>query len=141
MTSDLFELSRFVDAQKDVYENALSEIRSGSKRSHWMWFIFPQLKGLGSSAMAQRFAISSLAEAKAYLAHAVLGPRLVECVEALNTLEGRSASEVFGFPDDMKLRSCRTLFAEALPQGSAFERLLEKYFEDCPDQKTLDLLS
>jgi len=141
MTSDLFELSRFVDAQKDVYENALSEIRSGSKRSHWMWFIFPQLKGLGSSAMAQRFAISSLAEAKAYLAHAVLGPRLVECVEALNTLEGRSASEVFGFPDDMKLRSCATLFAEASPQGSAFERLLEKYFEDCPDQKTLDLLS
>ena len=141
MTSDLFELSRFVDAQKDVYEHALSEIRSGSKRSHWMWFIFPQLKGLGSSAMAQRFAISSLAEAKAYLAHAVLGPRLVECVEALNTLEGRSASDVFGFPDDMKLRSCATLFAEASPQGSAFERLLEKYFEDCPDQKTLDLLS
>jgi len=141
MTSDLFELNRFVDAQKDVYEHALSELRSGRKRSHWMWFIFPQLKGLGSSAMAQRFAISRLAEAKAYLAHAVLGPGLVECVEALNTLEGRSASEVFGFPDDMKLRSCATLFAEASPQGSAFERLLEKYFEDCPDQKTLDLLS
>lgn len=123
MTTDLFELSRFVDAQRDVYEHALYEIRSGRKRS------------------AQRFAINSLEEAKAYLAHPVLGPRLLECIEALNALEGRSASDVFGFPDDMKLRSCATLFAEASPQGSAFERLLEKHFEGRGDQKTLNLLS
>lgn len=141
MPTDPFELSRFIDAQEGIYATALAEIRGGRKRSHWMWFIFPQLKGLGSSGMAQRFAIGSLAEAKAYLDHPVLGPRLIECVEAVHALDGLSASEVFGSPDDLKLRSCATLFARASPAGSAFERLLDTYFEGRSDDRTLQLLS
>jgi uncharacterized protein (DUF1810 family) len=138
--ADPFDLSRFVDAQQGVYETALAEIRGGRKRSHWMWFIFPQVKGLGSSAMARRFAIGSLAEAKAYLDHPVLGPRLLECVEALTALEGRTASEVFGFPDDMKLRSSATLFALASPAGSVFERLLDQYYAGEHDERTVALV-
>jgi uncharacterized protein (DUF1810 family) len=138
--ADPFDLSRFVDAQQGVYETALAEIRGGRKRSHWMWFIFPQVKGLGSSAMARRFAIGSLAEAKAYLDHPVLGPRLLECVEALTALEGRTASEVFGFPDDMKLRSSATLFALASPAGSVFERLLDQYYAGEHDERTMALV-
>jgi uncharacterized protein (DUF1810 family) len=132
-------LSRFVQAQADDYAQALSEIRSGRKRSHWMWYIFPQYDGLGSSATARHYAIKSLAEAEAYLRHPVLGPRLLECAEAALAVEGRSAAEMFGFPDDIKLRSCATLFALVSPSGSVFERLLDTYFDGERDDKTVRL--
>lgn len=132
-------LSRFVQAQEDDYAQALSEIRSGRKQSHWMWYIFPQYDGLGSSATAKHYAIKSLAEAQAYLRHPVLGPRLLECAEAALAVEGRSAAEMFGFPDDMKLRSCATLFALVSPSGSVFERLLDTYFDGERDDKTVRL--
>jgi uncharacterized protein (DUF1810 family) len=134
------DLSRFVQAQVGDYEQALSEIQSGRKRSHWMWYIFPQFDGLGFSPTSRRYAIKSLAEAEAYLRHPVLGPRLVECAEAALGVEGRSANEVFGSPDDMKLRSCATLFARVAPAGSVFERLLDKYFQGQPDAESLRLL-
>ena len=138
---DRHDLDRFLGAQKSEYEQALAEIRSGRKRTHWMWYIFPQYAGLGSSAMAQRFAIKSRAEAKAYIQHPVLRDRLVECVEAVLGIENRTAIEVFGSPDDMKLCSSATLFAAVSPVGSVFERLLDKYFEGQRDQRTLQLLS
>lgn len=138
--SDPDLLARFVEAQEGVYERALAELKAGRKRSHWMWFIFPQLEGLGLSAMTQRYAIKTRAEAKAYLDHAILGPRLTSCVEALLNLEGRSADEIFGYPDEMKLRSCATLFAQVSSPGSIFHLLLEKYFNGEPDPKTLRLL-
>ena len=129
-----------MQAQQEIYPRALAEIQSGQKRSHWMWFIFPQLAGLGVSATSQRYAIKSAAEAKAYLRHPVLGPRLKECTEALLQLEGRSAEQILGFPDDRKLRSCATLFASISPAGSVFHRLLVKYFEGADDEATLRLL-
>jgi uncharacterized protein (DUF1810 family) len=138
--ADPYGLSRFVQAQVGDYEQALSEIRSGRKRSHWMWYIFPQYDGLGSSAISKRYAIRSLAEAEAYLRHPVLGPRLLECTEAALAIEGQPASEVFGFPDDLKLRSSATLFALVSPPGSVFERLLDKYFGGERDDKTLHLV-
>ncbi|MBA4105131.1 MAG: DUF1810 domain-containing protein [Pirellula sp.] len=138
---DPFDLERFVEAQKLTYARALAEIRAGRKESHWMWFIFPQFDGLGFSPMAERYAIKSLDEARAYLAHHTLGPRLVECVEAALGVEGRSAREMFGTPDDLKLRSCATLFAEVSPGGAGFERLLAKYYGGVRDEKTLRLLS
>jgi uncharacterized protein (DUF1810 family) len=138
--ADPYGLSRFVQAQEGDYEQALLEIRSGRKSSHWMWYIFPQYDGLGSSAISKRYAIRSRAEAEAYLRHPVLGPRLLECAEAALAVEGRSAAEVFGFPDDLKLRSCATLFAFVSPTGSVFERLLEKYFGGERDDKTLHLV-
>ena len=126
---DPYDLERFVRTQDGTaYETALAEIRSGRKRSHWMWYVFPQVAGLGFSEMSQRFAIESAAEARAYLAHPVLGPRLVECVEAVLAVKGRSAHAIFGSPDDLKLRSCATLFAQVSPPGSVFERLLEDVF-------------
>ncbi len=134
---DPFNLERFVRAQESDYERALSEIRNGRKQSHWMWYIFPQIEGLGFSAMSQRYAIGSRAEAMAYLGHAVLGPRLRACVEELLRLGDRSANEIFGFPDDQKLRSCATLFASLSPPGSVFHRLLDKYFQGEPDPATL----
>jgi uncharacterized protein (DUF1810 family) len=137
---DPHDLSRFVQAQEGDYERALAEIRSGRKRSHWMWYIFPQFDGLGFSPTSRRYAIKSLAEAEAYLSHPVLGPRLVECAEAVLGVEGRSATEVVGSPDDLKLRSCATLFARVAPAGSVFERLLDRYFRGQPDAKTLRLL-
>jgi uncharacterized protein (DUF1810 family) len=137
---DPYDLNRFVQAQADDYEQALAEIRSGRKRSHWMWYIFPQLDGLGSSPTSKRYAIKSLAEAEAYLRHPVLGPRLAECAETALGVEGRSAAEIFGSPDDMKLRSCATLFARVSPPGSVFHRLLGKYFRGEPDARTLRLL-
>ena len=137
---DPHDLGRFVEAQRDDYQRALSEIRSGRKRSHWMWYIFPQLDGLGFSSTSRRYSIKSLAEAEAYLGHPVLGPRLVECAEAALQVEGRSAFEIFGSPDDMKLRSCATLFACVSPAGSVFHRLLDKYFQGGRDGKTLGLL-
>jgi uncharacterized protein (DUF1810 family) len=137
---DPHNLSRFVQAQEDDYEQALAEIRSGRKCSHWMWYIFPQLGGLGFSSMSRRYAIKSLAEAEAYLSHPVLGSRLVECAEAALGVEGRSAFEIFGSPDEMKLRSCATLFACVSPAGSVFHRLLDKYFQGERDGETLRLL-
>jgi len=134
------DLDRFTEVQEGVYARALAEIRGGRKRSHWMWFVFPQVAGLGMSATSRRYAIRDLAEAKAYLEHPVLGPRLAECAEAALGVAGRSALEVFGSPDDMKLRSCATLFAQVSPPGSVFHRLLDKYFAGDPDEKTLRLL-
>ena len=126
---DPHDLDRFVQAQEGDHARALAEVRAGRKRSHWMWYIFPQLDGLGSSATARRYAIKNLAEARAYLGHPVLGPRLVECAEAALGVEGRSAFEIFGSPDDMKLRSCATLFACVSPAGSVFHRLLDRYYQ------------
>jgi uncharacterized protein (DUF1810 family) len=136
-TNDPYDLDRFVRAQTDDYARALAEIRSGRKRSHWMWYIFPQIDGLGFSAMSKRYAIGGLAEAEAYLSHPVLGPRLRDCAEAALGVAGRSAAEIFGAPDDMKLRSCATLFACASPAGSVFHRLLDRYFQGRPDPRTL----
>ena len=134
------DLNRFVQAQADDYEQALAEIRSGRKQSHWMWYIFPQFDGLGFSSTSKRYAIKSLAEARAYLDHPVLGPRLLECAEAVLGVEGRSALEIFGSPDNLKLRSCATLFASVSPAGSVFDRLLDKYFHGERDGATLRLL-
>jgi uncharacterized protein (DUF1810 family) len=138
--NDPHDLRRFVDAQSDNYDQALSEIKAGHKRSHWMWYVFPQYEGLGRSSMAQRYSIKGLAEAEAYLRHPLLGPRLVECAEALLALEGRSAHEIFGSPDDAKLRSSATLFAYVAPAGSAFHRVLDRYFAGEPDRTTLELV-
>jgi uncharacterized protein (DUF1810 family) len=137
---DPHDLKRFMAAQQDVYAQALLEIRSGHKQSHWMWYIFPQYDGLGLSSTSKRYAIKSVAEAEGYLRHPVLGPRLVECAEAAVGIEGRSAIEVFGSPDDMKLRSCATLFAAVAPAGSVFERVLNKFFQGAPDETTLRLM-
>jgi uncharacterized protein (DUF1810 family) len=137
---DPHDLGRFVQAQEGEYEPALAEIRGGRKRSHWMWYIFPQFEGLGSSPSSRRYSIKSVAEAEAYLRHPVLGPRLIECAEAALGVEGRSALEIFGSPDDMKLRSCATLFACVSSAGSVFERLLDKYFQGVRDSRTLRLL-
>jgi len=139
--TDPYDLSRFVEAQEGDYEKAIAEIRSGRKHSHWMWYVFPQFEGLGSSFTSRRYAIKSLAEAKAYLNHPVLGPRLLECVEEALGIEGRSAHDIFGSPDDMKLRSCATLFAHVSAADSVFDRLLDKYFNGKVDDKTLQLLS
>ncbi len=138
--ADLHGLDRFVQAQEGVYEGALSEIERGRKQSHWMWYVFPQLDGLGFSATSKRYAIKSLAEAKAYLDHPILGPRLVRCAEAALRVDARSAHEIFGSPDDLKLRSCATLFARVSPPGSVFHRLLDKYFRGEPDPSTVRLL-
>ena len=135
------DLTRFLEAQRETYATALSELRRGRKQSHWMWFIFPQIDGLGSSPPARHYAIKSRDEARAYLQHPVLGPRLLECAEAVLAIEARSAREIFGTPDDLKLRSSATLFAAVSPKGSMFERVLDKYFDGQPDQKTLSLLS
>jgi uncharacterized protein (DUF1810 family) len=140
VAGDPHDLGRFVQAQEGVYERALAEVRGGRKRSHWMWYVFPQLDGLGSSPTAKRYAIRSAAEAEAYLAHPVLGPRLAACAEAALGVQGRSAAEVFGSPDDLKLRSCATLFACVSPAGSVFHRLLDRYFRGERDATTLRLL-
>jgi len=140
------DLQRFVEAQDapaggmTVYEHALAELRAGAKRTHWMWFVFPQLEGLGFSALARRYAIAGLEEAKAYLAHPVLGPRLRACVAAANAIEGRSAREVMGSPDDLKLRSSLTLFAEAAEDAADFRAALDRYYGGEPDSATLQRL-
>jgi uncharacterized protein (DUF1810 family) len=139
-TDDPYLLGRFVQAQQDDYDQALSEIKNGRKRSHWMWYVFPQFDGLGFSSTSKHYAIKSLEEAKAYLAHPVLGPRLLACAEAAVNLEGRSATAIFGSPDDMKLKSCATLFACVSPAGSVFHQLLDKYYQGAVDTKTLGLL-
>jgi len=137
----MFDLDRFVEAQGGDYDHALGEIRGGRKRTHWMWYVFPQIDGLGSSPAAKHYAIRNRAEAEAYLAHPILGPRLIEIAEAAAAIEGASATDVFGYPDDLKLRSCATLFAAVSPPGSVFERLLDRYFEGKPDRATMTLLA
>jgi uncharacterized protein (DUF1810 family) len=139
-TDDPFDLQRFVDAQAPVYDRVLLELHEGRKRSHWMWFVFPQIAGLGSSPMAQRYAIASRAEAAAYLAHPVLGPRLRECTRLLTATEGRSIHDILGSPDDMKFRSSMTLFAQTAKDNEIFRRCLEKYFQGEPDRLTLAAL-
>jgi uncharacterized protein (DUF1810 family) len=137
MSADPFHLERFVEAQDGVYERVCEELRQGEKRSHWMWFIFPQIRGLGRSPMAERFAIGSLEEARAYLAHSVLGERLRECTRLVNAVEGRAASEIFGDPDDLKFHSSMTLFARA-GEGAVFREALEKYFGWNEDEGTVE---
>jgi len=139
MTSDPFQLCRFTSAQQGMYEDILEELRRGRKQTHWMWFVFPQIDGLGSSAMAKRYAIKSLAEARQYLAHPLLGTRLKECSEALLAVEGKSITEVLGYPDDIKLKSSMTLFAGIDQPGSVFARVLEKYFHGERDSRTIEL--
>lgn len=140
MTDDPFDLERFVEAQHPVYEEACAELDRGRKTTHWMWFIFPQLRGLGESATARHFAISSLEEARAYLRHPRLGPRLRECVQRVQSLEGRTAAQIFGYPDDMKFRSCLTLFALASGKEPLFETTLGKYYGGEYDARTVALL-
>jgi uncharacterized protein (DUF1810 family) len=137
---DPYDLKRFLSAQQPIYERVLTELRSGEKRSHWMWFIFPQIKGLGHSPTSQYYAIKSLEEARAYLSHPILGARLVECAEILLGIEGRSADEIFGFPDDLKLKSSMTLFACVTDFTSVFSSVLEKYFDGKRDKGTIKLL-
>ena len=138
--ADPYDLQRFVVAQAPVIERVRAELVAGRKQSHWMWFVFPQLAGLGNSAMAQRYAIASLAQARAYLAHPILGARLLECTTLVLALGGRSAHAIFGSPDDLKFRSCMTLFAEAAPNQPVFAAALAKYFAGAPDAATLELL-
>lgn len=138
---DPFDLRRFVDAQARVYHTVVEELRAGRKRSHWIWFIFPQLVGLGRSPTAQRYAISSLAEAKAYLRHDVLGPRLHECARLVNHIHGHSIAQIFGSPDDLKVRSSMTLFARAADDNQDFVTLLDRYYDGKQDPLTLELLS
>lgn len=133
---DPFRLRRFVDAQDAVYDRVLAELRRGEKRTHWMWFIFPQLRGLGSSATAREYAIASREEAAAYLKHPVLGARLTECARIVNAIEGRPVEKIFGSPDDLKFRSSMTLFAAVSADDSEFHRALEKYFGGKPDPLT-----
>jgi len=129
-----------VRAQEEDYERALSEIRSGQKRTHWMWYVFPQIDGLAFSSTANRYAIKNVGEARAYLDHPILGPRLVECAEAVVRIDGRSANEIFGSPDDLKLRSCATLFDSVSPPGSVFDRLLQKFYRGERDGETQRLV-
>ena len=135
--ADAFNLERFVDAQAPLYDEVRRELKAGRKQSHWMWFIFPQIAGLGQSPMSIRFAIGSLNEARAYLAHSVLGLRLRECARLTLEVEGRSAREIFGSIDEMKFRSSMTLFAAAAPDEDLFRRCIEKYFASSPDPATL----
>jgi uncharacterized protein (DUF1810 family) len=138
--NDPYELQRFVEAQADCFALVCRELQNGRKQSHWMWFIFPQLKGLGHNAMAEQYGIASRAEAEAYLAHVVLGARLRRCTKLVVAVEGRSAEEIFGFPDDMKFRSSMTLFAGVDAPGSVFSDALKKYFGGKPDQLTVERL-
>jgi uncharacterized protein (DUF1810 family) len=136
----VFRLERFVEAQNPVYRQVCDELRQGHKRSHWIWFIFPQIRGLGSSPTAIEFAISGREEAAAYLAHATLGPRLAECTSLVAQVEGRSIGEIFPYPDDLKFRSSMTLFAEVASDGRIFREALTKYFAGKADPATLALL-
>ena len=137
---DPFSLKRFVDAQAPVYATVLRELAEGRKRSHWMWFVFPQIAGLGFSPTSVFFAIASLAEAKAYMAHPILGPRLVECAGLVLRAENRTARQIFGAVDEAKFRSSMTLFAKAAPERDGFGACLEKYFAGAPDAATLATL-
>lgn len=135
---DPYDLQRFVDAQAPIIDQAVAELEAGRKRSHWMWFVFPQIAGLGFSAMAQRYALHSLDEANAYLAHDRLGPRVRHCTDLVNRVEGRSIAAIFGSPDDMKFRSSMTLFSRAAPEDERYRMALARYFGGEPDRATLD---
>ena len=137
--NDPFNLQRFVDAQSPIFDQVCSELRAGAKRTHWMWFIFPQIRGLGNSQLARKFAISSHEEAKAYLEHPILGPRLIECSKLVNLIEGRAIERIFGYPDDLKFRSCMTLFANTT-DNQIFADALSKYFKGESDPATLERL-
>jgi uncharacterized protein (DUF1810 family) len=139
--SDPFDLQRFVDIQERTYPGVVDELRAGRKRSHWIWFIFPQIAGLGSSMTAARFAISSLDEARAYLGHDVLGPRLRECTQLVNAVQGRTIGEIFGSPDDLKVRSSMTLFAHATQDNGDFLALLDRYYGGEEDPLTVQRLA
>jgi uncharacterized protein (DUF1810 family) len=141
LPEDPYDLRRFVDAQESVYRTVVAELRAGRKRSHWIWFIFPQLRGLGRSGTAIRYGIASRDEAAAYLAHPVLGPRLRECTRLVAQVDGRSIEEIFGWPDNLKVRSSMTLFAQATDDNADFQAVLEKYYGGEPDPATIDILS
>jgi uncharacterized protein (DUF1810 family) len=138
--NDPADLNRFILAQESQFEEALAELASGQKRSHWMWFIFPQIAGLGQSERSRYYSIKNAAEAREYLNHPVLGPRLIKCTQVVMAIEGKTATEIFGVPDDIKLRSSMTLFANLSAPGSVFAGVLEKYFDGKWDTLTLDLL-
>lgn len=138
---DPWNLARFVEAQEGVYKSVLEELRRGLKRNHWMWYIFPQLAGLGSSATSRTYSIAGLDEARAYIHHALLGPRLVECTQLVLELKGRPAKAVFGSPDDMKFRSCMTLFALADPDTACFQDAVNRYYSGQVDDRTIAILS
>ena len=137
---DRYALQRFVDAQDRVYDTVLAELRNGAKRSHWIWFVFPQLRGLGRSATAQHYGISSLEEARAYLAHPVLGPRLRDCTRLVAATDGRSVDEIFGWPDNLKVRSSMTLFSHATADNGDFRAVLDKFYAGEDDPATVELL-
>jgi uncharacterized protein (DUF1810 family) len=137
---DRFNLQRFVDAQRDQIDDVRAELTRGRKDSHWMWFIFPQMKGLGHSWMASHYGISGRAEAEAYLAHPRLGPRLIECTELVNRIEGKTVEEIFGGIDSLKFGSSMTLFSLAAPDSATFGEALKKYFKGQPDPRTIELL-
>ena len=141
LMSDIYNLHRLLDAQAPVYDTVLNELRAGRKSSHWIWFIFPQIAGLGHSNMAQQFSISSLDEAKAYLHHPVLGQRLRACTQLVLDVNDRSAKEIFGYPDYLKFRSCMTLFLSAASDNTLFKDALLKYFDGQPDQLTIQVLA
>lgn len=141
MSADIdYDLDRFIDAQNGVYDHALAELRNGRKRSHWIWFIFPQMAGLGTSPMAEKYAIRSAGEASAYLVDPILGARLLRCVEVVLSIDGKSAHEVFGSPDDHKLRSSMTLFAAVSDHGSPFHRVIDHFYDGAFDHRTVELL-
>jgi uncharacterized protein (DUF1810 family) len=140
MNPDRFNLRRYITAQDPVMQDVLDELRSGQKASHWMWFVFPQIQGLGFSSMAQRYAISSREEVRAYHEHPVLGTRLRTCTQLVLNIEGRSVEQIFGYPDDLKFRSCMTLFAEVVPEEPMYREALQKYFAGEPDPRTLPTL-
>jgi uncharacterized protein (DUF1810 family) len=141
MTNAPYNLQRFLDAQERVFEAVVRELADGSKRTHWMWYVFPQIDGLARSATARKYAISSPAEAQAYLAHEILGPRLKQCTQLVNNLTGRTAEQIFHYPDYLKFRSSMTLFAQCSTDDDIFGRALEKYFDGKPDTLTLDILA
>jgi uncharacterized protein (DUF1810 family) len=141
VTNDPYDLQRFVDAQDRIYDTAVDELVAGRKRSHWMWFVFPQLRGLGRSPTAVRFGISSIDEARAYLAHELLGPRLHECTRLVAQIDGRTAQQIFGWPDDMKLRSSMTLFARAASDNEDFVAVLDKFYGGEEDPATVARLT
>ena len=138
--NDPYNLQRFVEAQRRCYGRVCSELTAGRKTSHWMWFIFPQWKGLGQSPTAILYAIASRGEAEAYLAHSVLGPCLIECTQLVNGVVGRTVEQIFGDPDYLKFRSSMTLFANVVAENAVFLKALAKYFNGKPDQRTIDLL-
>jgi uncharacterized protein (DUF1810 family) len=139
--ADEYILRRFLDAQAHTYDTVLDELRARRKSTHWIWFIFPQITGLGQSSMAQQFVITSLDEAKSYLKHPALGPRLHECTQLVLDVNGRSAEEIFGYPDYLKFRSCMTLFLTATTNNTTFKSALHKYFDGKPDQLTINVLA